>query len=62
MIELIPLLLFLAVCVVLMAGYPVAFSLAGTALGFAFIGQLSGSFDMAFLNALPNRLYVRPWK
>ena len=57
MAELIPLLLFLAVCAVLMAGYPVAFSLAGTALGFAFIGQLTGSFDMAFLNALPNRLY-----
>jgi tripartite ATP-independent transporter DctM subunit len=57
MTELIPLLLFLTACVVLMAGYPVAFSLAGTALGFAFIGQLAGHFDMAFLNALPNRLY-----
>ena len=57
MTELIPLLLFLVVCLVLMAGYPVAFSLAGTALGFAFIGQLTGSFDMAFLNALPNRLF-----
>ena len=57
MAELIPLLLFLAVCLVLMAGYPVAFSLAGTALGFAFIGELSGSFDGAFLQALPNRLY-----
>jgi tripartite ATP-independent transporter DctM subunit len=55
--ELIPLLLFLVVCLVLMAGYPVAFSLAGTALGFAFIGQMTGSFDVAFLNALPNRLY-----
>ncbi len=51
------LLLFLAVCLVLMAGYPVAFTLAGTALGFAFIGQLAGSFDAAFLDALPNRLY-----
>ena len=53
----IPLLLFLTVCLVLMAGYPVAFTLAGTALGFAFIGQLSGTFDAAFLEALPNRLY-----
>jgi tripartite ATP-independent transporter DctM subunit len=51
------LLLFLTVCVVLMAGYPVAFSLAGTALGFALLGQLAGSFDPAFLAALPNRLY-----
>jgi tripartite ATP-independent transporter DctM subunit len=57
MADVIPLLLFLAVCLVLMAGYPVAFSLAGTALGFAFAGQLTGSFDNAFLQALPNRLY-----
>jgi tripartite ATP-independent transporter DctM subunit len=53
----IPLLLFLAVCLVLMAGYPVALSLAGTALMFAFIGDLTGHFDPAFLQALPNRLY-----
>ncbi len=51
------LLLFVVVCLLLMAGYPVAFTLAGTALGFAFIGQLAGSFDAAFLDALPNRLY-----
>jgi len=57
MADMIPLLLFLAVCLVLMAGYPVAFTLAGTALGFAFVGQLTGSFDSAFLRALPNRLY-----
>ena len=57
MAELIPLLLFLVVCLLLMSGYPVAFTLAGTALGFAFIGQMTGSFDAAFLGALPNRLY-----
>jgi tripartite ATP-independent transporter DctM subunit len=57
MAEIFPLLLFLAVCLVLMVGYPVAFSLAGTALAFAFIGELSGHFDSAFLQALPNRLY-----
>ncbi|MEN8205210.1 MAG: TRAP transporter large permease subunit [Pseudomonadota bacterium] len=57
MAELIPLLLFVVVCLVLMAGYPVAFSLAGTALVFAWIGQLAGTFDSAFLDALPNRLY-----
>ena len=33
-----PLLLFLAVCIVLMLGFPVAFSLAGTALFFALVG------------------------
>jgi tripartite ATP-independent transporter DctM subunit len=57
MAELIPLLLFLMVCLVLMAGYPVALSLAGTALMFAFVGELTGHFDHAFLQALPNRLY-----
>lgn len=57
MIEYIPLLMFLVVCLVLMAGYPVAFSLAGTALLFALIGNMAGHFDMSFLHALPNRLY-----
>ena len=57
MVEYIPLLMFLVVCLVLMAGYPVAFSLAGTALLFALIGNMAGHFDMAFLHALPNRLY-----
>jgi len=55
--ELIPLGLFLAACLVLMAGYPVAFSLAGTALVFAYIGELAGGFDPAFLGALPNRIF-----
>ena len=57
MTELIPLLLFLVVCLLLMSGFPVAFTLAGTALGFAFVGQMTGTFDTAFLGALPNRLY-----
>lgn len=57
MIEYIPLLMFVVVCLVLMAGYPVAFSLAGTALLFALIGNATGHFDIAFLHALPNRLY-----
>ncbi len=57
MAEYIPLLMFLAVCLVLLSGYPVAFSLAGTALLFALVGNMTGHFDMAFLNALPNRLY-----
>ena len=52
-----PLLLFFIVCAVLMAGYPVALSLAGTALLFAFAGELAGFFDITFLQALPSRLY-----
>ncbi|MCU7809121.1 MAG: TRAP transporter large permease subunit, partial [Candidatus Thiodiazotropha sp. (ex Semelilucina semeliformis)] len=57
MVEFIPLLLFLVVCLVLLLGYPVAFSLGGTALAFAWIGGMTGYFDDAFLQALPNRLY-----
>jgi len=51
------LLLFLTVIVVLMAGFPVAFSLAGTALVFAFGGILLGEFDGNFLFTLPSRLF-----
>ena len=57
MAEFLPLVLFAAVCGVLMMGYPVAFSLGGTALLFAGIGTLTGHFDPAFLMALPSRLY-----
>ena len=49
--------LFLTVCAALMAGFPVAFTLAGVALAFAGVGALTGQFDAAFLEALPNRLY-----
>ncbi len=51
------LLLFLAVFIVLLTGFPVAFSLAGTGLIFAVIGIATGTFDAAFLEAIPNRLY-----
>ncbi len=49
--------MFAAVFVVLLSGFPVAFALSGTALAFAGLGLLLNNFDMAFLNALPNRLY-----
>ncbi|MCP4406907.1 MAG: TRAP transporter large permease subunit [Gammaproteobacteria bacterium] len=49
--------LFLSVVLALLAGYPVAFTLAGTSLLFAWVGTLVGHFDPSFLLALPNRLY-----
>ena len=49
--------MFAIICLVLMAGYPVAFSLAGTALLFALFGQITGTLDSAFLTALPNRIF-----
>ncbi|MCG6942940.1 MAG: TRAP transporter large permease subunit [Thiohalocapsa sp.] len=57
MVELMPLLLFVGVGAVLLLGYPVALSLGGTALVFAYVGQLFGLFDHAFIEALPNRIY-----
>jgi len=57
MAEWMPLLMFLAIGLVLMSGFPVAFSLAGTALAFALLGYQTDTFDTAFLEALPNRLY-----
>lgn len=55
--EYMSLIMFAAVCMVLMFGYPVALSLSATALAFAGVGYLTGTFDEAFLLALPNRLY-----
>lgn len=55
--EWMPLVLFALVCLVLMLGFPVAFSLAGTSLIVAGFGYLAGSFDGAFLSALPNRIF-----
>ena len=56
MIGLLPLLLFIVVFIVLLAGYPVAFSLAGSALIFAAIGYFTETFDPVFLEAIPNRI------
>ena len=57
MIELMPLFLFLATCIVLMAGYPVAFTLSGVAILFALIGMATGTFDSSVLTFTPNRLF-----
>jgi len=56
-VEWVALLLFLAVIGLLLAGFPVAFSLGGTALIFAFGGILGGGFEAAFLTALPSRIF-----
>ena len=49
--------MFLSVFLLLLAGYPVAITLGGTALVAAGIGILTGTFDAAFLLATPNRLF-----
>lgn len=50
------LLLFVTVTGVLMAGFPVAFTLGGVSLWFALMGFVTGWFDADFIAALPNRL------
>ena len=50
-------LLFVAVILVLLAGFPVAFTLGGTALIFATVGTFTGSFSEALLLSLPNRVF-----
>ena len=55
--EWVALLMFAAAVLVLLAGYPVAFSLGGIALAFAWLGMLLGIFDGTFLGAMPNRVF-----
>jgi tripartite ATP-independent transporter DctM subunit len=50
-------LMVVAVIVALMAGYPVALTLAGVSLAFAVFGDLSGAMSFAILGALPARIY-----
>ncbi len=63
LLELMPLVLFATICGVLMVGYPVALSLAGTALIFAGLGfalthlGVPVPFEAGYLSAMPNRLY-----
>ncbi|MDL2198872.1 TRAP transporter large permease subunit [Halopseudomonas aestusnigri] len=49
--------LFVCLCLALMAGYPVAFTLGGISLLFAGIGIIFDLFEPSFLGALPSRLY-----
>jgi len=56
-VEWVAALLFITVILVLLAGFPVAFTLGGTALLFAGFGVLGGSFNEALLSGLPNRIF-----
>ena len=55
--ELLAILLIVAVCGLLMAGYPVAFTLGGTALAVALIGDALGVMQLSLLGALPPRVF-----
>ncbi len=53
--EIIALVMFACTIGIVLIGYPVAFTLAGTGLIFGVIGNLFGVFDFSILNALPQR-------
>ena len=49
--------MFIGVCTLLMAGFPVAFTLAGASFIFGSIAFALGAFDISFLGFFPNRIY-----
>ena len=49
--------MFVVVFALIFSGYPVAFSLGGTALAFAFVGVELGFFDWALMYAFPQRVF-----
>jgi tripartite ATP-independent transporter DctM subunit len=55
--ETLSLVMFAAACGLLVLGYPVALTLAGAGLLFAFTGWLFGVFDLGFLGGLPSRYF-----
>ena len=50
-------LMFIVALALIFVGYPVAFSLGGTALLFAFVGVEAGLFEWQLLQALPDRVF-----
>ena len=57
MAETLAILMVVAMIAALMAGYPVALTLAGISLAFALIGDLTGAMSVAILGALPQRIF-----
>lgn len=57
MLEFLPPLMFIALILFLMKGYPIAFSLAATGLLFSLIGIYIGQLDFALLGALSDRFF-----
>ena len=49
--------LVVAVCAVLLVGYPVALTLGGMSLIFAALGAAAGVMDLSLLGALPERIF-----
>jgi tripartite ATP-independent transporter DctM subunit len=57
MSEFLAIAMVVAVCALLLVGYPVALTLAGVSLGFAVLGAALGVMNLALLGALPARIF-----
>lgn len=57
MVEYLDLLMFAALMVAVLSGFPVAFSIAGTAILFAFLGWGLGAMNIALLGAMSQRIF-----
>ena len=55
--EIIPLLLLVLICLALLFGYPVAFTLSGVSILFALICIPFGIFDESILKSIPLRIF-----
>ena len=55
--EIIPLLLIALICGALILGYPVAFTLAGVSILYAFLGIQFGFFEENLLRNIPIRIF-----
>ena len=49
--------MFITVLLFIFSGFPVAFSLGGVSLIFAFIGVQTGAFTWGFMSAMPERIF-----
>ena len=54
---LLDLLMLAALIVCILLGFPVSFSISGTAIAFAFLGWATGALDLTLLGALGQRVY-----
>ena len=56
-LEMMPPLMFGGLVVVMLIGYPVAFTLAAIGFGFGFLAMEQGYFDLNFMQAIPSRVF-----
>jgi len=55
--EILSVIMLLTICATMLAGFPVAFSLGGIGVLFAFLGGSLNVFDLIFFNAIPSRYF-----